>query len=160
MVRLCLCLYLVYHIRSACDTRSAKGPSVPGGHWRIFRPITYALSINTSSHHQILVALLFHSIVIFKVLIDHLIILLMLLPWPMPFDPLYINHSHISAPVQVHVQVPVVFSCVNFAHYPGSSLNCHWCISILLWSIFLFSLFCPVFKSEYQLGLISFHLLI
>ena len=52
MNHLCLCLYMVYHLGSACDTRSAKGLSVPGGHWRIFRPITYALSINTSSHHH------------------------------------------------------------------------------------------------------------
>ena len=123
------------------------------------RPITYALSINTSSHHQILVPLLVHSIVMFKVLIDHVIILLMLLPWPMPFDPLCINHSHISAPVQVHVRVPGVFSCVYFAHYPGRSLNCHWCISFLLWSIFFFSLFSPIFEFQYQLGLISFDLL-
>lgn len=159
MNHLCLCLYMVYHHGSACDTRSAKGLSVPGGHWRIFRPITYALSINTSSHHQILVPLLVHSIVMFKVLIDHVIILLMLLPWPMPFDPLCINHSHISAPVQVHVRVPGVFSCVYFAHYPGRSLNCHWCISFLLWSIFFFSLFSPIFEFQYQLGLISFDLL-
>ena len=59
------------YLKSACAIRSAKGPSVPEGHWRVFRPITYALSSITSADQQIVAPFLLVK-VFFRGLYFHL----------------------------------------------------------------------------------------
>ena len=112
-VRCSLCWVCVI-FESACGTRSAKGPSAPGGRWRVFRPITYALSSNTPANQQTVAAILLVKVVLHAPVAPYVPLVFTVSYVPMPHGPFISlsTNAKTSVPLPLTFLVPFSFASV------------------------------------------------